>query len=220
MTGVRGRRRDRGKTRSRSRASPTDSLQASSRSTTLPTASTGTQSPPALIRPQQPVFITMGALACTFGSSTTQRLPSVERVAGVYVRCPFHCERITLARDGHFTIVLDGDLFNNEKAIGTWVITSVGHILLNSDHQPTVLENVRETEGGIRFKILDHEGNALSFAYGFVYCPQSTGQWTLQEDHLYRLADAPLRRFQPTIPCGWIQTVLSTSRTATPPSSS
>lgn len=131
-----------------------------------------------------PVFMTMGVLSCTF-SPSTQRLPTVERVTGVYVRCPFHCETITLTRDGRFTIKLDGDLFNNEKAAGSWVITSAGHILLNSDQQPTILESVGETESGIRFKILDHEGNALKFAYGFVYCPQSTGQWTLQEDQLH-----------------------------------
>ena len=128
------------------------------------------------------LFLLVG---CSSVTTVPRRyVPTAAEDSGTYQRCPFHCETIHLDPDGRFKVVLDGDLYNNLSAAGNWVIDQSGYVILNTDQQPSVRESTSSLEGEIRFKISDIRGAAPPMAYGFVYCPESTGQWWLVKAEL------------------------------------
>lgn len=113
------------------------------------------------------------------------QLPRMADAAGTYVSCDLSCSTITLTEGGRFDFVVDGDLFNNLQARGSWRFDESGHILLTTDEQPQITEAIGPVEDRVRLKVVDQNGDVpasdeLGGPYGTVYCPEPVN-WGLDD---------------------------------------
>ena len=84
-------------------------------------------------------------LILIFTCSIYSQINSSE-IAGAYQWCPFPCETYKINTDFTFDYLLDGDLFNNERAKGTWQLIGENKIHLKTPERK-IVHKVTEESG-------------------------------------------------------------------------
>lgn len=97
------------------------------------------------------IFALLLVIFCFAGFAFSQTKPS--KIVGVYQWCPFPCQTIKLNADFTFDYLLDGDLFNNERAKGIWKFVGKNKIYLKTFEKP--LDIKVEEKGENEAKIIN-----------------------------------------------------------------
>lgn len=136
-------------------------------------------------------------LFCFYSFAFSQA--NVSKIVGAYQRCPFHCETFKLNADYTFDSILDGDLFNDIRAKGTWKFIDKDKIHLKTEEkllEVKVEEKSGEQSDKIKIRTIDDNGaiypyikiqaNKKEFVTdenGFVEIPK-TDEITISYQHL------------------------------------
>lgn len=86
---------------------------------------------------------------------------TLSKFDGAYQWCPFPCETYKINADFTFDYLLDGDLFNNERAKGTWRFVGENKIHLQTPKRKLlgkVSEEVGDSKNKIFVQVTDETG--------------------------------------------------------------